>query len=233
MNKKKILAIIPARGGSQRLPRKNILPLGGKPLIAWTIEAAIQSKYITKVIVSTDCPEIAEVSKIYGADVPFLRPTRLASDTATTNGLIMHAIKEVGESEFDMVALLQPTSPLRTAYDIDEAVKVLLKNDVKGVVSVAECEHSPIWSNTLPDDYNMGSFLPEKYMNVRSQDLPTYYRINGSIYIFSVKSILENEGVHYDRNTLAYIMPSKRSVDIDTLMDFKLAEFIHAQELNR
>lgn len=221
---KKVLALIPARGGSKRLPRKNVAILAGKPLIAWTIEAANKSKYIDTVVVSTDDNEIAEVSECYGAQIPFRRPEELASDAATSNDVILHALQTL-EEEFDLIVLLQPTSPLRNETHIDESLDVLLSKDGEGVISVAPCDHSPLWANILPETGDMKGFL-RSYENVRSQDLEKFYRLNGAIYAFHVDSILDEKGISYSENVYSYIMPSEFSVDIDTELDFKIAEVL-------
>ena len=222
----RILAIIPARGGSKRLPRKNLLPLHGKPLIAWTIEAANKSKYIDRTIVSTDDREIAEGGMRYGAGVPFIRPKEFSTDTATSIDVITHAIdylKNEGKV-YDYIILLQPTSPLRITKDIDAAFKII-DNDTKAVVSVCETEHSPLWSNTLPDNYSMKGFVRPEIKNKRSQDLLKYYRLNGAIYISDIK-YLENNNGFFGENTKAFIMPQERSVDIDVINDFRYASFL-------
>ncbi len=223
---KKVLAIIPARGGSKRLPNKNILEINGKPLIAWTIEAAKESSYIDRFIVSTDSTKIAEISKKYGAVVPFIRPKDLASDTASSIDVIMHAVnylKNNGE-DFDYIVLLQPTSPLRTTVDIDSAFE-MLNNKTKSIVSVCETEHSPLWSNILPDDLSMKDFIRQELKNVRSQDLPKYYRLNGAVYIADINYLVENNGFFGDR-TKAFIMPQERSVDIDNKEDLLYASVL-------
>jgi CMP-N-acetylneuraminic acid synthetase len=151
---KNLLAIIPARGGSKRLPRKNILDLVEKPLISWTIEAALGSKYIDRTIVSTDSQEIADISKKYGADVPFMRSIDLANDESTSIDVVLNLLKkleEVGEL-YDYIILLQPTSPLRTTQHIDESVELLQLTNSDAVISVCEAEHSPLWCNVIPDD---------------------------------------------------------------------------------
>jgi len=227
MNKnKKVLAIIPARGGSKRLPHKNILDLNGKPLIAWTIEAAKQSKFIDKLIVSTDDDKIAEISMQYGAEVPFIRPKNLASDTASSLDVVLHAIHFFKEKEvqFDYVLLLQPTSPLRTNEDIDNAFN-LLNDKTKAVVSVCETEHSPLWSNTLPADLSMKDFIKPEIRNMRSQDLPKYYRLNGAVYISDINYMIQNDGFIGD-NTKAFIMPIQRSIDVDYKTDFVMCKLL-------
>lgn len=223
INGKKVIAIIPARGGSKRLPRKNVLPLNGKPLIAWSIDAALESKYVDKVIVSTDCHEIANISTEYGASVPFMRPGSIAGDTATTNSVILHALEQYS-NEYDIAVILQPTSPLRIFSDIDNALEMLLSKNADGVVSVCECEHSPLWSNSLPSDGNMGTFIREDIKGKRSQELPSYYRLNGAVYAFTTTALIANQGINYTDSVFSIEMPTLRSVDIDHELDFKIAE---------
>ena len=222
--RKKVLAIIPARGGSKRLPRKNILDLNGKPLIAWTIEAALKSKYIDKTIVSTDDKEIADISTKYGAEVPFIRPAHLSTDTASSIDVVFHAVEflKKNNEQYDIVILLQPTSPLRTTKDINKALE-MLNNKTKAVISVCETDHSPLWSNTLPEDHSMKDFIRPEMRNMRSQDLPKYYRLNGALFISEIDYLFLNSGF-YGENTKAFIMPQGRSVDIDTKEDWVHAE---------
>lgn len=222
---KKILAIIPARGGSKRLPNKNILPLAGKPLIQWTIEAALSSKYIDDVIVSTDCSEIAKISSESGAKVPYKRPDSLSDDNATTNDVILHALKNIN-IKYDVVVLLQPTSPLRSALDVNNAIELLVKKEAEGVVSVSPCEHSPLWSNEIPNNLSLGGFLPSSLKGKRSQDLPEYFRLNGAIYAYHIDAFIRDEGIFYSDKVYAYKMPTERSVDIDNFIDFSLAEVL-------
>lgn len=222
----KILAIIPARKGSKRLPKKNILLLGEKPLIAWTIESALKSSFIDTLIISSDDELIVEISKKYGAKVPFIRPKELSTDTSATIDVILHAIdfyKEMKE-DFKYVMLLQPTSPLRGTQDIDNAIKMLDPN-TKAVVSVCKTEHSPLWTNTLPKSLSMKEFLSSKNKNKRSQDLPDYYRLNGAIYIAEIDYLIKNNDF-FGSDTFAYIMGQERSVDIDTKIDFELCKII-------
>ena len=220
-NEKRILAVITARAGSKRLPNKNILKLSGKPLIAWAIETALQSKYINKLIVSTDSEEIRNISEEYGAEVPFLRPAELANDTADSISVLKHSI-EYFDKQFDYVLLLQPTSPLRTVIDIDKAIE-MLNEDTKAVVSVCETEHSPLWSNTLPENLSMTKFIRPEIQNKRSQDLPQYFRLNGAVYISQI-SYLYSKNSFIGEKTKAYIMSQENSIDIDTELDFKIAE---------
>ena len=220
------IAIIPARGGSKRLPGKNIKLLGGKPLIAWTIEAAIKSNIFDHIFVSTDSEEIASVSRDYGAKVPFLRPAELSSDTATTNDVVTHLIswfeKEYSQ-EVSNIAILQPTSPLRNAQHIQEAFKVMEMKRAKAVISVCELEHPIQFCNQLGVDGAMDGFIELGDMK-RTQDLDSTYRLNGAIYIFDNTYVGRMNDL-YSEGTFAYIMDSKSSIDIDTQDDFELAEF--------
>ena len=220
---KTFLAIIPARGGSKRLPRKNILDLCGKPLISWSIEAALKSKYISKVVVSSDDEEILNISSNFGADI-IKRPYELANDTATTFDAIKHTINNL--EKYDYIVLLQPTSPLRNEKHIDEAIELLEEKQADGIVSVCEMDHSPLWSNTLPEDGNMRGFLREEILNKRSQDLEKYYRLNGAVYICKTDKLLENKSFFLKDNIFAYIMDKKNSIDIDEEIDFEIAKVL-------
>ena len=218
---KTFLAIIPARGGSKRLPRKNILDLCGKPLISWSIEAALKSKYISKVVVSSDDEEILNISSNFGADI-IKRPYELANDTATTFDTVKHTIDNF--ENYDYIVLLQPTSPLRNVKHIDEAIELLEEKQADAIVSVCEMDHSPLWSNTLPKDGNMNNFLRDEVLNKRSQDLEKYYRVNGAVYICKTDKLLENKSFFLKDNIFAYIMDRKSSIDIDEEIDFLFAQ---------
>jgi len=221
------LAIIPARSGSKRLPKKNIKLLAKKPLIAWTIEAAVNSGCFDKIIVSTDDETIAEISKKYGADVPFIRPKNLAEDGSKTMDVVFHAIDFLNKiKKNDSITLLQPTSPFRTASDIKNAFKFYRTNvDASGVVSVCKEEHSPLWANTLPPNLSMKGFIRPEVKNKTSQELPDYYRVNGAIYISAYDYMKQNMGF-FGYSTFAYIMESEHSIDIDTELDFTIAEYL-------
>lgn len=223
---KKILAIIPARGGSKRLPRKNIMPLFDKPLIAWSIEAAKKSKYIDNVIVSSDSEEILEVARAFEANTPFVRPKELAADDTRSIDVVIHALNFYEGDKYDCVILLQPTSPLRDEQDIDRAIEYFFIKNATSVIGVCEVEHSPLWSNTLDESMSMDNFLDDRYNNSRSQDLPTYYRINGAFYMSKVSSVLKNETFFTKKDIYAYQMSQEHSVDIDTFFDFITAESI-------
>lgn len=218
---KTFLAIIPARGGSKRLPRKNVLDLCGKPLIAWSIEAGLNSKYIDKVVVTSDDDEILEVSKKFGAET-INRPDELASDTATTFDAIKHTIDNL--EKYDYIVLLQPTSPLRNKKHIDEAIELLEEKNADAIIGVCEMDHSPLWSNTLDESLSMKGFLRDEVLNKRSQDLDKFYRINGAIYICKTDKLLEEKSFFLKDNIFAYVMDRKSSVDIDEQIDFKFAK---------
>jgi CMP-N-acetylneuraminic acid synthetase len=219
----KYLAIIPARAGSKRLPNKNMLELEGKPLVAWSIEAALNSRYIDKVLVTSDDHNILNLSKKYKVDV-VNRPKRLSSDTSTTYDVVEHALS-LQEEGFEYVVLLQPTSPLRTEKHIDEAVKLLEIKNADAVISVCEVEHPVQWSMSLSDNKDMSEFI-KKIDTKRSQELEKNYRLNGAIYICNMKKLLENKTFFLESNIFAYVMSREDSVDIDEEIDFKLAELI-------
>ena len=227
-NKKKILAIIPARGGSKRLPKKNILPLSGKPLIAWTIEAAKQSKIIDRAVVSTEDANIAKISIECGADIPFVRPDDLAGDAVSTIDVVLHLLKELENENdyYDYVILLQPTSPLRTNYHIDDAFEMMDSKNAKTIVSVCLTEHHPLWCNTLPEDKSMECFIDRDLHNKRSQDLEKYYRLNGAIYICETKLLQTEKTFITSSDCYAFIMPQEVSIDIDNRIDFNLAKLL-------
>jgi len=222
LNNKTFLAIIPARGGSKRLPRKNVLPLNGKALISYTIEAGIQSKYIDRVVVSSDDDEILEVAKASGSEV-MKRPRLLATDTSTTFDAIEHTIENL--EGYDYIVLLQATSPLRKSEHIDKAIELLVNKDADAIVSVCEMDHSPLWSNTLDSSLTMENFLRDDVVNRRSQDLESYYRLNGAIYVCKTKKLLAEESFLLKENIFAYVMSKEFSIDIDEKIDFKLADF--------
>jgi CMP-N,N'-diacetyllegionaminic acid synthase len=217
---KSFLAIIPARGGSKRVPRKNLLDLNGKPLIAWSIESGLKSEYIDKVIVSSDDDEILSISKKYKSNT-IVRPLELASDTATTFDTIKHVIDNT--KKYDYIVLLQPTSPLRNEEHIDEAIKLLGLKNSDAVVSVCETDHSPLWSNILDSSLSMSGFLRDDILGKRSQDLDKHYRLNGAIYICKTEKLLKEKSFFLKKNIFAYKMDRNVSIDIDEAIDFKIA----------
>lgn len=225
------LGIITARSGSKGIKDKNIKDLNGKPLVAYTIENALQSKYIDEVMVSTDSTKYAELSEKYGAKVPFLRSAENSTDTASSLNTIFEVLDKYEKLgyRYENVIMLQPTSPLRTYHNINEAFKIFYGRKADSVVSVCECEHSPLLSNILPDDLNMYEFIKSKN-NLRRQDLRKFYRLNGAIYISKVP-ILKKIKSFYGEKSYAYIMERRESVDIDTKQDFEYAEFLLKKEM--
>jgi len=224
----KILAIVPARSGSKRLPGKNIKDLNGKPLIQWSIESALGIDEISHVMVSTDCEYIADIALRSGAQVPLLRPEKLATDTSSSSAVIKHALgyyKDQGET-FDYVLLLQPTSPIRNKKHNEQAIALLRSKEADAVVSVCACEHSPLWTNTLPESMSMEYFIRDKVRGSRSQDLPQSYRLNGAIYLLKVSRFYEEDTLFLSSNIYAYLMDNESSVDIDHELDFLFAEVI-------
>ncbi len=222
-----ILAVIPARGGSKGLPGKNIRLLAGKPLLAWTIEAARASGVIDEIVVSTDSPEIAAVATACGCAPPFWRPEELAGDTSPTMAALWHALDWYAQQQdrrFDLVLLLQPTSPLRQAADILAALELLRQAGVSSVVSVCPVDHHPLWSNTLPPDHSLEHFLRPEALRPR-QELPPSYRLNGAIYLARTDWLRER-GSFLGPGAYALVMPRQRSVDIDDATDFLLAEIL-------
>ena len=223
-NNKKIIAIIPARSGSKGLKDKNIKDLCGKPMLYYSIESAINSGIFDDIIVSTDSELYAELSIKYGASVPFIRPEFLSTDTAKTNDVIEYTIKKLIDNgnEYDFLMILQPTSPLRKKEDILGAVNLLFEKEANAVISVCESEHSPLYSNTLDASLSMEKFLP-KYKDLRRQELPKYYRLNGAIYLAKVDYFLQYKDL-YKSKSYAYIMDKKNSIDVDDELDFIIAE---------
>lgn len=223
-NKNKILAFIPARGGSKGIKDKNIYPLCGKPLIAYTIETALASKYIDDVIVSTDSEKIAEVAKNFGAEIPFLRPKEFATDTSKTIDAILYTLAELSKCGriFDDFMILQPTSPLRTTNDIDNAIEKYFKFDRKSLVSVSKVKDSPILIRNVIVEDKMEKLL-EINSTIRRQDMPNFYRVNGAIYIKKISEI--DEQTSFNDNEIPYIMSEENSVDIDEYLDLEIAKY--------
>jgi N-acylneuraminate cytidylyltransferase len=224
---KKILAIIPARGGSKGIHKKNIVNLAGKPLIAWTIEAAKKSTYIDCLILSSDDPEIIKVASEWGCEVPFIRPPELALDDTPGIAPVLHAIETLQE-KYDYVVLLQPTSPLRHAEDIDGCIKKCLESGAPACVSVAEPDKSPYWMYTVGSSGRMQPLIETGETFNRRQDLPQVFALNGAVYVADCRW-LETSRTFVTPETTAYLMPKERSIDIDTLLDLKLVELLIVQ----
>ncbi len=222
-----ILGVIPARGGSKGIPHKNIALVGGKPLIAWRIESARACSRITRVIVTTDDPVIAAAARDFGAEVPFMRPAELATDTASGTAPILHALEWVIHHEGyqpDYVVTLQPTSPLCTTQDLDAALNLAISRNAEAVISVSPVSDHPYWMKRIGEQGELIDFAPGQSVT-RRQDLPPVYALNGAIYITRRDVLLAKKSLYGDQ-TLAYVMPPERSLDIDTPFDLRLADFL-------
>ena len=220
------LAVILARSGSKGLKDKNIKELSGKPLLAYTVEAALESGKYDLVHVSTDSELYADIAKEYGADVPFLRDENLSGDKASSWDAVRYVVSEYEKrgKYFDTISLLQPTSPLRDAKDIRKAFEVFETKDATGVVSLCEVEHSPLACNTLPKDNSLNGFIDINKVG-RRQDMGVFYRINGAIYIQRKDLLMKGDSI-YSEGSYAYVMDKRHSVDIDDEMDFLMAKTI-------
>lgn len=223
-NSKRILALVPARGGSKGIKRKNITTLGGRPLIEYTIEAALSSKYIDAVIVSTDNQEIASVARGMGAQVPFVRPANLATDEARTIDVVLHAVEylESKKDEYETLVLLQPTQPLRTAFDIDAALEFHFAHGERSLVSVSPVDDHPLLIRTI-DAASNAVRLIDASSTCRRQDMPEFYKVNGCLYINKICSL--SGETSFNDNELAFVMEPSHSVDIDEMKDVFLAEY--------
>lgn len=220
-----MIAIIPARGGSKGLPGKNVRPLNGKPLIAYAIEEALKAKHIDRVIISTDDEEIARVAIEYGAELPFMRPAELASDTAMAIDNYIYTVsrleKEAGKP-IDAFVVLQPTSPLRVAEDIDGAIELFEQKGADSVISYCQEAHPVTWHKYLDEE---GRFVDifDANINNRQENRVSYYP-NGAVYVFRTAMIRDRK--YYTDKSYAYVMPRMRSVDIDFIEDFEYAEYL-------
>ncbi len=222
----KILAVITARAGSKGIPGKNIKPLGGKPLIAYTINVAKQSKLITDLIVSTDGEDIAKVSREYGAEVPFIRPPELAADNTPHAPVMRHAIEFMEKEKsitYDYAVILQPTSPFRTVEDIDETLKKLIGSGAESAVTLVDVgDFHPVKAKKLEGDRVLPFFMPEPE-GVRRQDLPKAYRRSGAVYAMK-RDLLMKENKIYGEHIVGHVVPEDRSVDINSPIDWLRAE---------
>ena len=229
INQKSVLAIIPARGGSKGLPGKNSRPLQGVPLVAWPVKAALNSRYVDRVIVTTDDVNIATIAKEYGADVPFLRPEHLAQDTSPSSDAILHALDFCAQTDrdYDYIVLLEPTSPLTESSDIDKALDMLVAHDGLAIVGVSKVGSShPIYCATQGVDQYLKPFNRDSFAKpIRRQDVEDVYFFEGSLYISEVKQYRETATFYHDF-TLPYVVPAWKSLDIDTLLDFLMVETV-------
>ena len=223
----KLLIIIPARGGSKRLPGKNIMKLAGKPLISWTIELAQKLPYEKSIIVSTDSEEIAEVARNCGVEVPWLRPPEISQDSSTTTDVALHALNwfEQNISKVDGVILLQPTTPFRSVEKLAEGIEKFKTSGMKPVVAVSPVSQHPDWMFTL-EGGELKSFLTDKDNFERSQDLEPLFIVNGSFYLITPKDLREQETFFPRRIMPLLIESAAESIDIDTEEDFTFAELV-------
>lgn len=222
----KLLALIPARGGSKGIPRKNIKPLCGKPLIGWSIEAAKKSALVERVVVSTEDDEIADIAGHLGADVPFMRPAALAADDTPSIETVMHALSQL--PEFDWLLLLQPTSPLRATEDIDGIVRFCIEHEAPSAVSICEVEKHPYYMYERDESERLRPLIRQKPNISRRQDLPQTYALNGALYLTRIDWLKEQQSF-VGPETLGYVMSPESSVDIDTPLDWRWVEFLIEQ----
>ncbi len=225
----RVLGLIPARGGSKSVPRKNIKPLAGKPLIAHTIEAALKSELIDKLIVSTDDEEIAEVARQYGAEVPFMRPQELADDKTLDFPVIEHAILWLDDNKWspDIVVFLRPTNIFRTGEEIDRAIQKILTSDFDSVRGISKAAYPPYWMKRIEGDL-LVPFIDTPYAETRRQELPEVFQGNGTIEVIRKHTILEKKSRFGDKVGFL-IMPDIAAQDIDSELDFKISEFLYPQ----
>lgn len=217
----KVLAIIPARGGSKGVPRKNVRTVGDRPLIAWTINSALSARTIDKAILSSDDPEIIDVARQWGCDTPFVRPAELASDTASMLDVVHHAVDICGTG-FKWIVLLQPTSPLRSAEDIDATVTLCQRAGAPAAVTVTPADKSPFWMYFRGDTGLMTPVMDdERNLKYRRQDLPTAYALNGAVYV-ARRDWLKGRTSFISPETICHVMPRERSVDVDSEHDLSL-----------
>jgi N-acylneuraminate cytidylyltransferase len=223
INGMKILCVIPARGGSKGLPGKNIRVVGGKPLIEWTADAAAGSKYIDRSILSSDDQEIIAVGRACGLDVPFIRPARLAGDKVSAQQVALHALEQL--PGYDILVLLQPTSPLRLPLDIDICIEACVENNLKSAISVAAPEKSPYWMFTRAKDMRWHPIMGWDYMLKQRQELPTVVCPNGAVYVAGAKFLIDN-GSFINPDMVCCEMPRERSLDIHNEHDIRVLETI-------
>ena len=219
----RILCLIPARGGSKGIPGKNIKEIAGRPLISYSIKAARDSKYIDDVVVTTDSEEIAAVAMAYGAEVPFMRPAELAGDHAKSIDAVLHAVDTLARMSrtYHSVVLLQPTSPLRRSVEVDESIDLFYRRGCLGLASVSKASENPVFTRRMDHSGVMHPLLPVS-STVRRQDLPTFWHVDGAIYINRTDEL--DEETSLNDNPIGYAMQDIRSFDIDDIGDFYKAE---------
>ncbi len=228
INGNKILAVIPARGGSKGIKNKNITELAGRPLLQWTIEAAKKSRYIDRFVLSSDDPQIQMVAESLGCEVPFTRAADLATDEASTIDVLLDVLERV--AGFDVVVLLQPTSPFRTSKDIDSCLELMMRDGAPSAVSLCPVQDHPALVFKLHSDKKIAPFVSSTPSQaLRRQDLPAAFKLNGAVYIASIPWLIENK-TFTAAEAVGYIMPENRSIDIDDAQDLSMAQEL-AQEI--
>ncbi|WP_328753176.1 acylneuraminate cytidylyltransferase family protein [Geomesophilobacter sediminis] len=216
-----MLAVIPARGGSKGVPRKNIRAVAGKPLIAWTIEEAKRSRFIDRLVLSSEDPEIIAVAREWGCEVPFVRPSELSRDDTPGIAPVLHAIEAL--PGYDYVVLLQPTSPLRTAADIDACITLCVTGKSSTCVSVTEPDKSPYWMFTRDQEERLCPLMDNVELKARRQDLPTVFALNGAVYVGDCAALVRQRSFIVS-DTVSYVMNRRSSIDIDSEMDLLISE---------
>lgn len=222
INSESVVGLITARGESKGLPGKNLMRLGGQSLVARTVTTALQSRYLDRLILSTDSSEIACEGEQAGCEVPFLRPAELATDTATSHSVALHALDIIGGA-WGYLVLLQPTSPLRTVADIDGCIELACQNQADSVTTVAE--HPPYWHYGMTGGNRLEPLLPHEFRPTRRQDALPSYALNGAVFVVR-PSWLRRSRDFVGEGTLGYVMPRERSIDIDTAFDFNLCKYL-------
>jgi len=229
---KNFLSIIPARSGSKRLKNKNILKLNNIPLIAYSIKSALKSKYIDEVYVTSEDRKILKISKKYGAKI-IKRKKSFATDEAPTYLSLIEVIKKLNRigKKYKYLILLQPTSPLRTSNDINNAIEIFLKRKIKSLISITKTNSHLLWSFKAKNNLNLANIFKNNKFKKRSQDLPKYYTLNGAIYIIDLRYFLKYKTFLLKRSIFGYEMEQLNSIDIDEMIDFKLCEVIIKEKL--
>jgi CMP-N-acetylneuraminic acid synthetase len=223
----RVLGLIPARGGSKGIPRKNIVPLAGRPLLAWTLEAARESGVLDRILVSTEDAEIAEVARRLGAELPFLRPAHLSRDDTPGLDPVLHAVETLAQGGYSpgWVMLLQPTSPLRTADDIRGILALRARPGANSVISICEAAHPPAWLRRVSGEGLLEPYFPKEEIPATRQELGRTYALNGAIYLVRTEALIRTRSLTPDR-TYAFIMGRENSIDIDTPWDLKVADLL-------
>ncbi len=223
-----ILGVVPARGGSKGVPGKNIRPVLGKPLMAYSIECGLKCQSVDRLIVSTDSPEIAEIARRHGADVPFMRPSDLAGDLVPMLPVLQHSLQAAEEhygKRVEALVLLDPTGPLRTVNDVEDCLSLLRRSGCDAVISGNTAHRSPYFNMVAQRDGYVHLVIPISDPIGRRQDSPPVYDLNTVVWVYSRRALMD-EAARIPRRSLLYLVPPERSIDIDTELDFQILEFL-------